>query len=66
MKQHRFLLSLLALFVGLAASAKSIRFEIDAGSSDRQDCTVTLDVSAYLKKKSQGALLEGVDADDAE
>ena len=52
MKQHRFLFSLLTLFVGLAAQAKSIRFQVDAGSFDRQDCAVSLDVSAYLKKNS--------------
>ena len=46
---------------------KDLRTQEETGNADAVlDGDIDRFINAYLKKKSQGALLEGVDADDAE
>ena len=52
MKSNRFLSSLLALAITSLAEAKDIRFQVNAGEYDRQDCVVSLDVAAYVNDKA--------------
>ncbi len=51
MKINRFLSFLFAFIVISFAEAKDIRFQVNAGDYERQDCVVSFDVSAYIGNK---------------
>lgn len=53
----RIFLLLLACSFASVLAAKGIKFQVDAGQFDRQDCVMSLDVSAYAGSKVREPLL---------